>query len=50
MDYTEIKRDCTFWIAGSGTATIDFAEADIVGSVNLYYNEITSLIMQADGR
>lgn len=50
MNYTEIKRDITFWIAGSGTATIDFAVADIVGSVNQYYNEITSIIMQADGR
>ena len=50
MTYTQLKNDITFWIAGDSTKTIDFTAADIVSSINSYYDEVVSLIMQVDGK
>ena len=50
MNYTELTKDVKFWVSGDSTATIDFSDADIVRSVNLYYDEIVSVIMKSCGR
>jgi len=50
MTYTQLSGDVKFWIAGDSTATVDFTAADILTSINAYYDEVVSLILKADGR
>lgn len=50
MNYSELKNDVTFWIAGDSTKTIDYTAADILRNINEYYNEVVSMIMLSDGR
>ena len=50
MTYTQLSGDCKFWVAGDSTATIDFTAADILASINFYYDEVVNLILKADGR
>ena len=50
MTYTQLIADVKFWVAGDSTKTIDYTAADINANLNNYYNEVVSIIMQADGR
>ena len=50
MTYTQLSNDVKFWIAGDSTKTIDFTAADIVSSINAYYNEVVSIILSSDNR
>lgn len=50
MSISELVKDVKFWITGSGTGTTDYTDADILRSINIYYDEVVSLILKADGR
>ncbi len=50
MNISELKKDVVFWVSGDSTKSIDFTDADILRSINAYYDEATSLILKADGR
>lgn len=50
MTYSQLVADTKFWIAGDSTATVDFTAADILSSINEYYNDVVSSIMKSDGR
>ena len=46
----DLISDVNFWITGSATGTTDFGINDKTRSINLYFDEVVSLIMQSDGR